>query len=74
VIRRQPSLFDGSASFDPDGVIVGYEWDFGDGTNATGATITHSYPDKGTFQVTLTVTDDGGLTDTDVLIVIVVGE
>ena len=69
--KREPSLFDGRASFDPDGVIVGYEWDFGDGTGASGAAITHSYSEKGTYQVMLTVTDDGGLTDTDALIVIV---
>jgi PKD repeat protein len=36
--------FDGSASHDPDGTIVSYDWDFGDGsTHATTATTTHAY-------------------------------
>ncbi len=37
-----------------------YDWDFGDGTTATGANPTHSYDDDGTYTVTVTVTDDQG--------------
>ncbi len=36
-------LFNGSGSYDLDGFIVAYLWDFGDGNNATGATPTHTY-------------------------------
>ena len=50
--------FDGSGSTDPDQQIVSYEWDFGDGTTATGPTVTHTFPDHGTYTVSLTV-DDG---------------
>ncbi|MFH1723998.1 MAG: PKD domain-containing protein [Elusimicrobiota bacterium] len=58
--------FDGSGSSDPDGSIVSYEWDFGDGSeNAAGANVSHPYSQAGIFTVTLTVTDDQGDTGTD---------
>lgn len=62
-----PVTFDGSASNDPDGTIISYNWDFGDGTTVldAGPTPTHSYITDGVFNVTLTVTDDGGLTGLD---------
>jgi PKD repeat protein len=54
----------GGASADSDGTIATYAWDFGDNTTGTGVTATHSYATAGTFTVTLTVTDNGGLTGT----------
>jgi surface antigen/PKD repeat protein len=57
--------FDGSGSSDPDGTIVTYAWDFGDGTSGTGATASHPYLAEGTFTVSLTVTDNGGTTDSE---------
>jgi subtilisin/minor extracellular protease Epr len=63
--------FDGSGSTDPEGNIASYAWDFGDGTSGTGITVTHAYSTAGTYTVTLTVTDDGGLTDSDTAIVTV---
>jgi len=58
--------FDASASNDPDGTIVSYAWDFGDGNTTTTADpiITHVYTLSGIYNVTLTVTDNYGLTDT----------
>lgn len=60
----QTVSFDGTGSTDADGSIVSYEWNFGDGTTATGPTPSHAYASPGTYSVSLTVTDDGGATDT----------
>jgi PKD repeat protein len=57
--------FDGTASSDADGTIASYSWDFGDGGVASGPSPTHSYSVDGSFTVTLTVTDNDGLTGTD---------
>ncbi len=54
--------FDASESFDIDGDIVSYEWDFGDGETGVGETINHVFG-EGTYNVTLTVTDNDTLTD-----------
>ena len=58
--------FDASGSRDPDGTIVKYSWNFGDGKteDATSETIVHSYDDSGQYIVILTVEDDGGLSST----------
>ena len=56
--------FDASASHDPDGTIVSYDWDFGDGFTGTGAMPTHSYDSAAVYTVTLEVTDDGAGFDT----------
>ena len=58
--------FDGSASSDPDGTIVSYDWDFGDGVVAVGPTVTHTYATVGTFTARLTVTDNDGYTGSTV--------
>ena len=55
-----PVDFDASASSDPDGNITSYEWEFGDGNTGTGATISHTYTDDGTYTAKLTVTDNFG--------------
>jgi PKD repeat protein len=55
--------FDGTASSDPDGTIVSYTWDFGDGNNGTGVTPSHTYALGGTYNAQLTVTDNDGATN-----------
>ena len=52
--------FNASASHDPDGTIVYYEWEFGDGnvTKTREEIITHSYSEAGGYEVILAVTDD----------------
>lgn len=54
--------FDGSNSYDPDGTIVKWEWNFGNGVTKSGSIVTNSYSKRGTYTVTLTVTDDKGAT------------
>jgi PKD repeat protein len=53
----------GAGSTDGDGRIVSYAWDLGDGAVSSGITVTHSYSATGSYTVTLTVADDGGLDD-----------
>jgi len=49
---------DGSASFDPDGDTITYDWDFGDRTlHGAGVNPTHTYTSKGIFTITLVVND-----------------
>ena len=57
--------FNATASYDPDGTIVLYTWDFGDlnVTSTTNPVITHIYTMIGEYTVTLTVTDDDEATD-----------
>jgi len=50
--------FNASASFDPDGTIVSYTWEFGDSTGGTGVVATHAYANPGIFTVNLTVVDN----------------
>ena len=74
--------FDASGSHDPDGNITDYEWDFdGDGQFneanngedlARGvADPTHTYSDAGVFEPTVRVTDNGGATDEDEVLITV---
>ena len=59
-------FFNGSRSYDPDGTITKWNWVFGDNTTGTGETTTHTYRTPGTYQVSLTVTDNKGATHTDI--------
>ncbi len=56
---------DGSGSSDPEPGPLAYAWDFGDGEAGSGVTPSHNYTAPGNYTVTLTVTDDGGLEDSD---------
>jgi hypothetical protein len=62
VTAGQDIYVDGLDSYDEDGEIASYRWDFGDGLSAGEATAYHVYYDTGTYTITLTVTDDKGAT------------
>lgn len=57
--------FSSAGSSDSDGSIVSYQWSFGDGNSSTQANPSHTYAAAGSYNVSLTVTDDGGAQDTD---------
>lgn len=56
--------FDGTGSSDPDGDALTHAWDFGDGSNGSGSTVSHTFAAGGSYTVTLTVSD-GALSDSD---------
>ena len=55
VCSGEPILFDASDSLDPDGGLLAYAWDFGDGRSSTERHPTHRYDEPGEFIVTLHV-------------------
>jgi Ca2+-binding RTX toxin-like protein/PKD repeat protein/flagellar hook assembly protein FlgD len=62
-VVNTPIRLDGSGSR-PPAAIESYQWDFGDGSTAEGATVDHTYTTEGTYTATLTVTA-GGRSQTD---------
>lgn len=64
----KPTSFDASGSSDPDGTVSRYDWDFGDGQTSPngGPTPSHTYVNAGTYDVSLTVTDNEGCSTTQV--------
>jgi PKD repeat protein len=59
-LARSDVIFDASLSTDSDGRIVSYAWNFGDGSQGSGALVRHEFSNDGSHTVTLTVTDDRG--------------
>jgi len=69
VSDRTPSVdsavtFDASVSSDADGTVQNYRWEFGDGTTATGETVSKQFNRPGKYEVELTIEDDDGKTTT----------
>ncbi len=56
--------FNASTSSDPNGSLIAYFWDFGDGNTGNQMEEFHTYADTGSYTATLIVTDDEGLKDT----------
>ncbi len=73
--RSKPAeviTFDASSSFDPNGKIIGYNWDFGDGTTSEGFVAEHAYEKSGEYEATLKVTDNEGKAVTKTRLVTVI--
>jgi PKD repeat protein len=56
-VRGEVLAFEGGGSTDADGDPLTYAWDFGDGTTATGPSVTHTYAALGVYTVSLVVSD-----------------
>ena len=54
------ATFDGGQSIPGGSPIIGYDWDFGDGEQASGSRVTHVYDDPGSYEVNLRVTAEDG--------------
>ena len=63
--------FDASNSYDPDGNIISYAWDFKDGNTGSGETLNHTFSSSGSYKVELTVTDNKGATTSTTKTIIV---
>lgn len=55
----QPVAFSATSS-DPQGLSVSYQWDFGDGSSATGSSVSHAFANAGNYTVSVTATDSSG--------------
>lgn len=71
-LSRQEIVFDGSHSYDPDGIIILYTWDFGDGTTIQAKKAIHTYTHPGVYHIALTVRDNFGIQDTDTTTVTII--
>ncbi|MCX6566535.1 MAG: PKD domain-containing protein [Candidatus Aminicenantes bacterium] len=58
-----PVKFTATKAFGVDGKEVGYDWDFGDGGTGSGRIANHTFQTGGTFDVTLTISDDADRSD-----------
>ncbi len=70
VNENESITFDASETFDVDDDALSFAWGFDDGTTSTESAVTHSYPESGTYHVSLTVTD-GKFEDTATITVTV---
>jgi hypothetical protein len=64
--------FDATGSIDPDGDMLTFTWDFGDGNKDVGPSVTHTYDNEANYTVTLTADDGNGGVDIDTIRVNVV--
>ena len=64
-VAGQPVVFNASTTTCTNGTIIRYDWDFGDGENGTGQTVSHTYSTFGNYNVTLTAMSNTRIPDTE---------
>lgn len=68
ILATTPTFhFDASASYDLDGMITSYEWDFGDGETSTNISISHTFEEIGSYEVVLTIIDNEGFVSSEII-------
>jgi len=70
-IVGEPVYFDASGSHDPDGDLLSFKWDFGDGSIGSGSKLSHTYEKIGKYLIKLNVTDSEGNYDTETIEVVI---
>lgn len=73
-VINQAITFNASSSYDSDGSIVSYSWNFDDGTSATGIAPQHAYTLPGNYSVSLTVRDNNNAQSTIIRIIPVLAQ
>jgi fibronectin type 3 domain-containing protein/PKD repeat protein len=68
------AVLSGVSSSDSDGEIVSFQWNFGDGTTASGPSFNHTYSVTGQYSVSLIVTDNSGAVSQDVASITIIGD
>ncbi|MEM2934778.1 MAG: PKD domain-containing protein [Candidatus Thermoplasmatota archaeon] len=71
VINGKSVIFYASSSYDLDGYIVNYTWNFGDGSDDYGIIVNHTYENEGIYNVTLIVEDNSGNKNSTTKIVVI---
>lgn len=66
-------IFSSGGTFDPDGKITNFTWDFGDGNSSSDPTPIHNYSKAGMYVITLTVRDNDGANSTTSFVIRVTG-
>jgi len=70
-VIKESIPFSSNGSYDPDGSIVEYSWDFGDGNTSNDANPSPTYSEPGTYTVTLTIIDNDNKTNTGTTIAVI---
>lgn len=72
IVPGEEITLDASGSYDFDGDIVEYSWDFGDGNTGTGPVVNHSYASDSLYEVRITITDNDGMSTSESEMVFVI--